>query len=71
MTSTGKEKRSIVEENVEVYKKDTFDRCMFTNLELTQRFNLHFANRVVILGKDINFSKLGYFRFDNLFSRMR
>ena len=66
-TSIGKGKRPVVGENDEVHKKATFDRGMFTTLELPERFNLHFTNRTVILGRNIDFEKLGYFQFDSFF----
>ncbi|KAJ9685258.1 hypothetical protein PVL29_017332 [Vitis rotundifolia] len=69
-SSTNKGKRAVVDENVEVCKKATFDRATFTTPELAQRFNLHFANRTVILGRNIDFSKINYFQFDRLFTRM-
>ena len=65
-----KRKRATVDENVEVRKKTTFDRATFTIPELAQRFNLHFSNRIVIPSRNIDFSKLGYFQFDRLFTRM-
>ena len=66
-TNTNKGKRLKVEENVKVHKRVTFDRGMFTTLELASRFNIHFANRTVNLGRNIDFSKLCYFQFDSLF----
>ena len=59
-TNTNKGKRSIVKENVEARKKATFDKDMFTTLELAKRCNFYFTNRTMIPGKNINFAKLGY-----------
>ncbi|KAJ9689096.1 hypothetical protein PVL29_014642 [Vitis rotundifolia] len=69
-SSNNKGKRPIMEKNVEVRKKATFDRATFTTPELAQRFNLHFANRIVIPSRNVDFSKLSYFQFDRLFTRM-
>ena len=66
-TNTNKGKRLRVEENVKVHKRVTFDRCLFTTLELASRFNIHFANKTVNSGRNIDFSKLCYFQFDSLF----
>ncbi|KAJ9671085.1 hypothetical protein PVL29_027195 [Vitis rotundifolia] len=68
--SDNKGKRLVVNENIKVRKKATFDRATFTTLELAQRFILHFANRIVIPSRNIDFSKLSYFHFDMFFTRM-
>ncbi|KAJ9709370.1 hypothetical protein PVL29_001037 [Vitis rotundifolia] len=47
-------------------KRATIDQ----NVELAQRFNLHFANRTMIPSRNIDFSKFSYFQFDRLFKRM-
>ena len=52
-TSTNKGKRPTVEGNVKVHKRDTFDRGMFTTLELASRSNFHFANRTINSSRNI------------------
>ncbi|KAJ9691570.1 hypothetical protein PVL29_013682 [Vitis rotundifolia] len=68
--NANKGKRVVIDENVEARKKATFNRATFITLELAQRFNLHFHNRTIIPGRNIDFSKLSYFQFDRLFMRM-
>ena len=68
--TTNKGKRPVVEASPEVCKKATFDRSMFATPDLAQRFHLHFANRTVIPGRNIDLAKLSYFHFDVLFARM-
>ena len=65
-----KGKRPVVEASSEVHKKATFDQSTFTTPELARRFHIHFANRTVIQGRNIDFVKLNYFHFDALFARM-
>ena len=60
----------MVDENIEVRKKATFDRATFITPKLAQRFNLHFSNSTVISSRNIDFSKLSYFQCDRLFTRM-
>ena len=68
--TTNKGKRLAVEASPNVHKKATFDRATFAIPDLAQRFHLHFANRTVIPGRNIDFAKLSYFHFDVLFVRM-
>ena len=68
--TNNKGKRLAVEASLEVHKKATFDRFTFTTPELAQRFHIHFANRTVILGRNIDLVKLNYFHFDVFFARM-
>ena len=68
--TTDKGKRPVVEASAEVRKKATFDRSTFTTPNLAQRFHIHFSNRTVIPGRNIDFVKLNYFHFDVLFARM-
>ena len=68
--TTNKGKRSAVEASAEVRKKATFDRSTFATPNLAQRFHIHFANRTVISGRNIDFVKLNFFHFDVLFARM-
>ena len=65
-----KGKQPIIEETIEVRKNATFDWSTFTTPKLAQRFHLHFSNRIVIPGRNIDFLKLSYFHFDMLFTRM-
>ncbi|KAJ9691724.1 hypothetical protein PVL29_013801 [Vitis rotundifolia] len=69
-SNTCKGKRSAMDKNVEVRKKVTFVQATFTTPKPTQRFNLHFANKTIIPSRNIDFSKLGNFQFDRLFTIM-
>ena len=69
-TNARKWKTPVVDENIEVRKKATFDRATFITPKLAQRFNLHFSNSTVISSRNIDFSKLSYFQCDRLFTRM-
>ena len=68
-SNANKGKKVAMDENVEIRKKTTFDRTTFIIPKRAQRFNLHFANRTVIPGRNIDFSKLNYFQFDRLLIR--
>lgn len=54
--TTNKAKRPAVEASPEVRKKATFDRATFATPDLAQQFHLHFANRTVIQGRNIDFA---------------
>ena len=47
-----------------------FDTALFSSVENYQRYKQHFAQRQVVLGRNINFPQLQHFEFDDLFTRM-
>ena len=47
-----------------------FDTALFSSVENYQRYKQHFAQRQVVLGRNINFPQLQHFEFNDLFIRM-
>ena len=51
-------------------RKTWFDTALFSTMEDYQRYKQYFVQRRVILGRNINFPQLQYFRFEGLFTMM-